>query len=248
MAKMTLDELVAQLTKAFGENLRAVVLYGSAVNGEHARKSAGQDVLVIVRALGAEQLRAASAAARSWAESGNPAPLTLTEAEWRRSADIFPMEYADILERHRVLHGTPPFEGIRVEPEHLRRELEEQAMGKLLHLRQGALASGGDGRLQLELLEVSLGDFMAIFRAIVRLRGGSPPADNEALTREIASSAGFDPEPVLRVVRHARGSARLTPALAGETLAGYLTAVDALVSWLDRLDAGRPGGPGFRTP
>src|SRR5258707_8543144 len=29
-----------------------------------------------------------------------------TVDEWRHSADVFPMEYADILERHRVLHGA----------------------------------------------------------------------------------------------------------------------------------------------
>jgi hypothetical protein len=232
---------VAQLGKAFGSDLQSVVLYGSAAAGEHIKKRSDYNVLVIVRRIGPEQIRAASAVARSWSESGNPAPLTLTEAEWRRSSDIFPMEYADILERHRILFGTPPFEGIRVEPADLRRELEEQAMGKLLHLRQGALASGGDGKLQLELLEASLSTFMVIFRAVVRLRGGSPPTDYEALARDVGALAGFDPEPFLRVVRHVRGTTRLPHGEAGATLAGYLTAVDMLVTWLDRLDAGRAG-------
>ena len=50
--------------------------------------------------------------ARAWREAGNPPPMTMTVAEWRGSSDIFPMEYADILERHRVLHGSRPFEGI----------------------------------------------------------------------------------------------------------------------------------------
>ncbi len=35
MAKMTLEELVAQLRAAFGAELRSVVLYGSAASGEH---------------------------------------------------------------------------------------------------------------------------------------------------------------------------------------------------------------------
>src|SRR6185436_4805581 len=128
MATMTLDELVAQLRKVYGDQLRSVVLYGSAAAGEHIPKRSDYNVLVIVDTLTADSLRAASATARSWAEAGNPAPLTLTAAEWRGSVDIFPMEYADMIERHRVLHGESPFAGISVEPGDLRLQLEQESM------------------------------------------------------------------------------------------------------------------------
>src|SRR5215212_3661594 len=131
MAKMTLEELVSQLRAAYGTSLRSVVLYGSAAGGEHVQKRSDHNVLVIVDALDAPRLTAASAASRAWADSGNPAPLTLTTTEWRGSADIFPMEYADILERHRVLFGEAPFEGITVDLGNLRLQLEQEAMGKL---------------------------------------------------------------------------------------------------------------------
>src|SRR5689334_907953 len=115
MARMTLDELVSQLRSAYGTALQAVVLYGSAAAGEHIPKKSDYNVLVIVDALDANRLAAASAVSRAWAEAGNPAPLTLTTSEWRSSSDIFPMEYADILERHKVLYGNPPFGGISVD-------------------------------------------------------------------------------------------------------------------------------------
>src|SRR5215471_17402461 len=115
MARMTLEELVSQLRAAYASALNAVVLYGSAAAGEHIAKKSDYNVLVVVDALDANRLAAASAVSRAWAEAGNPAPLTLTTSEWRGSADIFPMEYADILERHRVLFGTPPFDGVRVD-------------------------------------------------------------------------------------------------------------------------------------
>src|SRR5438128_11906840 len=132
MARMTLDELVSQLRAAYGEALCSIVLYGSAAAGEHIAKRSDYNVLVIVESLDAPRLTAASAAARAWAEAGNPAPLTLTSAEWRGSADIFPMEYADILERHKVLFGAPPFDGITVKATDLRLQLEQEAMGKVL--------------------------------------------------------------------------------------------------------------------
>ena len=95
MAKMTLDDLATQLRAAYPGALRAVVLYGSAAGGEHHAKHSDQNVLVIVRALSLEAMRAAGAVARAWRENGNPPPLTLTESEWRSSVDVFAMEHAD---------------------------------------------------------------------------------------------------------------------------------------------------------
>jgi len=220
MARMTLDDLVTQLRAAYGTGLQSVVLYGSAAAGEHIPKRSDYNVLVIVTSLAPDTLRAASAVSRAWSEAGNPAPLTLTAAEWRGSADIFPMEYADILARHRVLHGAPPFDGIRVDPRDLRLHLEQEAMGKLLRLRQGVLAPSSSS-----------------CRALVRLHGTEPPTDNTALSEAAARLAEFDAAPFVRVVRHVRGEAKIGTQEAEAILAGYLRGVEQLVSHLDRYAA-----------
>ena len=231
---MTLEELVSQLQKVYGAQLRTVVLYGSAAAGEHIPKRSDYNVLVIVDELTMQHMRAEAAVARAWAEAGNPPPLTLTLAEWQGSADIFPMEYADILERHRVLHGTPPFEGIAVDRDHLRLQLEHEAMGKLLKLRQGILASGGSEKAQIDLLAASLSTIMVIFRAVERLHGAVPPTDYDRLSHDVARRVGLDAEPFARVVRHVRGVAKIGTADVGGILKGYLDGMYQLVSYLDR--------------
>ena len=233
---MTLDELVSQLQKVYGPKLRAVVLYGSAAAGEHIRKRSDYNVLVIVDELTMEHMRTEAAVARAWAEDGNPPPLTLTLSEWRRSADIFPMEYADILEHHRVLHGTAPFDGISVDRTHLRLQLEYEAMGKLLKLRQGVLATGGDSKQQIELMAASLSTIMVIFRAVQRLHGAAPPTDYERLSRDVATRAGFDAEPFVRVVQHVRGTQKIGSSDVLAVLTGYLDGMYRLVSYLDRYE------------
>ena len=233
MAKMTLDELVSQLRAAYGDALRAVVLYGSAAAGEHIPKRSDYNVLVVADTLSAEQLRAEAAVASAWADGGNPPPMTMTTAEWKASSDIFPMEYADILERHKTLHGTLPLEGVRVDLAHLRLQVEREAMGKLLKFRQGVLAAGNDGKRQLALLEVSLSTMMVIFRAVSRLAGERPSTDNEALTRAVAAQTGLDAEPFFRVVRHVRGTGKLAPRDAEDVVTGYLTGLERVVSYVD---------------
>jgi hypothetical protein len=215
-----------------------VVLYGSAAAGELVPKRSGLDILVLVETLGATQLHAASAVARAWANDGHPAPMILTTSEWRSSVDIFPMEYADILDRHKVLFGELPLDDIQVRQKELRWQLENQAMGKLLHLRQGVLATGGDKRLQLELLEQTLSTYMVLFRSSLRLTEEQPPTDYEALSRTVGAHAGFDPEPFVRVVRHARGAQKLPAAEAGAVLQGYLEGATRFAAYVDQFFRG----------
>ena len=240
MATMTQDELVAQLRAAYGDVLRAVVLYGSAASADARPAAAGasagaQDVLVLVERIGMDELRRVAPTARAWQEAGHPPPLTLTVAEWRSSADVFPMEYADLLDRHRVLHGALPTDGIVVDGADLRRQAESQTLGKLLQLRAGVLAAGNDARRQLALVEASRGTMFVLFRALARLHGERPAADAGALARWAGGVAGFDAAPFVRVAQHAAGTARLASGDAAGILAGELAALERLVAHVDRL-------------
>jgi len=235
MATMTLDELVTQLRAAYGARLSSVVLYGSGAGGEHIPNRSDYNVLVLLESLdNAQSFVAASAVARAWRESGNPPPMTMTLEEWRRSADIFPMEYADILERNRVLHGEPPFAGISVAPADLRLQLEQQVMGKLLQLRQGALLAGTDGKRQAELVAASLSTMMVLFRAVLRLHDEPPTGDSTTTATRVGALAGFDPAPFIRAVRHVHGAEKLTSTEAGQVLSGYLGAIERLNRYLDQ--------------
>jgi predicted nucleotidyltransferase len=238
MAKMTLEELVSQMRAAFGTELRAVVLYGSAAAGEHHPKKSDYNVLVLVQALPAERLVAASAAVKAWVDAGNPAPLILTIDEWHGSADIFPIEYADVLDRHRVLFGDLQTD-VRVNPAHLRLQLEHEAMGTLLQLRRGALAAGNDAKAQLALLEGSISTVMVVFRALLRLRSEDPPRDYVELSKKVAATASLDAGSFVSVVWHKRGEAAIRTADVAQVLAGYLSGMQQLVHYLDRYAGGK---------
>jgi hypothetical protein len=234
MAKLTLDGLVTQLQAAFGADLTAVVLYGSAAGGDHNPKRSDQNVLVIVKQVPMSAAKAIAATARAWAEGGNPAPLFFTDDEWRTSADVFPMEYADILDRNRVLHGRAPFDGIAVRNDHLRLQLENEAMGKLLHLRQAFFANAADNKLLLEMMGGTASAIMVIFRAVCRLHGEPPAPDNGRLVEQVSRLAQVDAAPFQKAVRLARGEAAAVPAAeALTTAAGYVGGMERLVRHLD---------------
>ncbi len=238
MAQMTLDELVRQLTLAYGNGLQCVVLYGSAARGEHVAKRSDLNVLVVVDRITMEHLRQESAVARSWREAGNPPPLTLTLAEWRSSADIFPIEYSDILAHHRVLHGALPLDGIRVERRDLRLQLEHEAMSKLLRLRHAILSAGGDASALRDLMAASVGSILVLLRATLWLMGEEPPADSPSMLNRAGARTGIDLEPIRRVTERGRGEGREpldTSAVLG-LVEQYLGGVAGLVEFLDRFE------------
>jgi hypothetical protein len=247
MARMTLEELVRQLVLVYGDGLRCVAVYGSAARGEQIAKRSDVNVFVIVDAIDMDHLRREAAVARAWREAGNPPPLTLTLAEWRGSADIFPMEYADILAYHRVLHGAVPVEGVAVRLPELRLQLEHEVRSKLLRLRHAVLSSGAEPRAMSALLEESASAMLVLLRAVLRLAGEEPPTDSLAVIDRVRARTGLEVDMFARAVRHARGVARLDAAAATRTVEEYLAGVAALAVWVDEHGAGRDaGGPGHR--
>jgi len=234
MAKMTLDELVQQLKTAHGDALEAVVLHGSAARHQGASTGA-MDVLVIVRALTDASLQAVGAATRAWLEAGHPAPLTLTSAEWKASADIFAIEYADILSAHRVLHGTLDTSGITVNRRDLRLELEREVVGKMLQLRRELMARHGQRAAERELLEAAHGTIFALLRGTLRLVDGvtAPHADGDAVARDVATRAGFDPAPFLALRAHRHGVKKIKDDEARAMLRGCHDGLQKLAAFLD---------------
>ena len=238
MAKMTLDDLVAQLRGAYADTLRAVVLYGSAAGGEHHEKHSDYNVLVIVQSLSLEKFGAAGSVARAWTEGGHRPPLTLTAAEWRSSVDVFAMEHADILERHKLLFVADEYDvfgGIAVQLADLRQQLEYECLGALLRMRNAIFAAGTDATRRTELLVATSSQVLVLFRTLLRLLGETPAADNEALCRRVAEMGGFDAAPFVAVVAHRRGAALLRGAQVAEVLSGYHDGLERFVAYVDAL-------------
>jgi hypothetical protein len=233
MATMTLEELVRQLALVHGESLRCVALYGSTVRGEQVSRKPNLNVLVLVDRIDMDHLRREAAVARAWRDAGHPPPLTLTVSEWHASADIFPMEYADILAHYRILHGALPGDRPVVRREDLRLQLEHETQSKLLRLRHAVLSSGADPRALLEMLEGSASSIMSLLRATLRLAGEEPAAESRTVIDRVESVTGIKADAFRNVLGHSRGDAKVKESDAVSVTANYLTSVGELVDWVD---------------
>ena len=190
MARMALETFAQQVAQVLDSRLATLLLYGSAARATKADASA-MNTLLLVDQADAELFARLAAPVRRWVDAGHPPPLILTEREWRESADAFPIEYEDIRDAHRVLAGRDPWHDISVQREHVRRQLEHELMGKLVHLRQAYAADWNSPKRLADVVRGTRAGFLTMLRAVLRLAGRPVPAAPEALVRDVAALIGF---------------------------------------------------------
>ena len=188
----TPDELTARLKDVLKENLVAVTLYGSAAAGDRTARYSDYNILVVVRDMDLPVLKALMPVTAKWTKAGNPPPLLFTEDRLRRAGDVFPLEFLDIRDTHRVLYGGDPFAGLAVDTAHLRHQLEYELRGKLLQFRERFLETGGKPRLIRDLAARSISTFATLFKGVLRLEGRRAPAKRGEAVDALAAVVPID--------------------------------------------------------
>lgn len=228
------NPFLAQVDAAIGNGYSAV-LYGSAARGDFVPGRSDLNLTLILDDLSPRVLGALASPFGAWRKSGYEPPLVIGRVEWDRATDVFPIEITDMRCGYEVLRGTDPVAGLTVAPADLRQALERELRGKLLRLRQGYVAAGGDAAALGTLAGRSSGTVMVLLRALLVLIGRPVPREPAQLVAAAAAAMGMDGEPLLNVIRHrAERDWRSSP---GE-FEGYMESVARAGAFLDQLQLG----------
>ena len=235
--KPPLEQFAAQVARALGDRLVALLLYGSWARGTHVPERSDVNTLLICDTVDHGLFEALAPAMRDWTRAGQPAPLIFTEREWRTSADAFPIEYADMRDASRLLAGRDPWAGIDVNRDDLRRQLEHELMGKLVRLRQAYAAAAGNPKQLARVVVGSAGGFFTMLRAVLRFAGRPAPAAPTELLRSAAALIQFSGEALAPLVDHAQGGPvpRLDGGAGGPLATAYLAAVARTAEYVNRI-------------
>src|SRR3989442_15455344 len=82
-SKLTVEQFAADVARVLGERLVALLLYGSWARGTHVPGRSDMNTLLICDAVDESLFETLAPAIRDWTRAGQPAPLILTEREWR---------------------------------------------------------------------------------------------------------------------------------------------------------------------
>jgi hypothetical protein len=228
-----LNELVARLKEAAGENLQAVVLYGSGVDQEF-REHSDLNVLCLLHCLQGADLEELRPVGLWWWRKGHPPPLFFTLPELRDSADVFSIELLDMKAHHRMLEGADFFAGLEVPMAWHKLQVERELRTNVIRLRQAFLRWRG-GRTELErLLIASASSFGTLFRhALIALGEQAPYSAREAAVH-LAKLVAADAAPFQRVVDLREGKSAGGELNLNSLLASYVDLVTKVAEEMDR--------------
>jgi len=230
-----LAELVERLHAAFGDGLQSVILYGSAAGGDYIPGRSNLNVLCVLREVGVAELEKSRPVAEWWRKLRQPSPLLLAREELDRARDAFPIEFLDLIERHRVLYGDDVIKNLVIEPLHHRAQLEHELRAKLLRLRGRYAAVATDAEAVIRLMVEVVPNFAALFRHVLLVSGASAPFGKADVFRAAGERFGFDPQAFLETLEVRRGARKAKSLDARATFTGYLAGVARMTAAVDGL-------------
>jgi len=231
---MTPDALTERLKTVCGARLLSVILYGSAVAGDHLGKRSDHNVLVVLDRLALEEIRALAPAVRPWVKAGNLVPLLFTPEGLATAAAVFPLEIADIKDSHRVLFGTDAVSPLAVHAANLRLELEHELNGKLMKLRAQYLLVQGNPRQVMELMVRSLSTFLVLCRGALRLYQPQVPARKMEALAALARHVPMQTH-VFETIGQWKTGQKVPRVVPDDLFAEYLRVIESIVEAVEVL-------------
>ncbi|MCX6625200.1 MAG: nucleotidyltransferase domain-containing protein [Acidobacteria bacterium] len=231
-----LDELVGRLKKSYQERLVSAILYGSAAVGDHHGKYSDLNILCVLREITTRELAESQPIFRWWREQNNPAPLLLSLHEVRTATDCFPIEFHDIRERRRVLHGEDVVADLEIDDVFYRAQVEHELRAKLIRLRQKAGGVLSDNDLLLRLMLDSVSTFCVLIRHTLLLAGHDGKMQKREMIEEAQAAFGLDAGPfrTLLDIREAKTKPKSLDTL--QLFENYLKQIHVAVDVVDRME------------
>lgn len=167
-------------------NVVGVILYGGVVADEFFPGTSDANVVVVLKRADPETLRALAPSIHNARRYHRIATLLLTEHEIRSSADVFPVKFLDMRDRHQVVTGKDPFEGLEISEEYLRLRCEQELKSLLFLLRSAYLQHYASHADLITHLLGALSGFLVTLRSMLRLK----KVDVGGTRRDVVFAAG----------------------------------------------------------
>jgi hypothetical protein len=218
----------------FGEQLEGLLIYGSAVRGEYLPGRSNLNLLLVVNRADATTLKRYESVQKRWSNEGVITPLFLTEQEIRTYSTLFPLEFLEIQEYHRVLGGRDPFVGFHVDMGKVGDAVRHGLVGHVVRLRQRFAEANGANDAVPILLPLALTSTVPLLRGIQRLRGWPVLTQSDAVIKDVADRLQVDLQGFHDVLLLKRGIISPGPSEVPHLFDRYLVAATTLAEVMCR--------------
>jgi len=160
----------------FGDDFISLMLYGSAAGKDYRPGKSDINFMIVLSEDGIEHLDKAFEIVKKWRKKNVAIPVFLTEKYVETSTDVFPIEYLNFKNDYVLVYGKDILKDLSFKPEFIRLQCEREIKGKLLLLREVYLETSGKGRALKDVISQSIRAFVAIFKALLYVKGLELPA------------------------------------------------------------------------
>jgi len=241
MADTRLDDFVHDCRTLFGDDLLSVFLHGSAAGEDFVPGVSDYNLGVVLRSVRPDQLRRAAVKVPRWGRRRISPPLFLDPAFILQSLDVFPIEFTEMKETHRILYGPDPLAGLQVSLTNLRHQCESEIRAKLLGLRQGYLRAASRPKDVLALALGSLRPVLLVLRNFLRLRGETAPGRIAVVVDLVEARTSLSLVAVRRLLAVRAGTGKVKRPEVIPLFEDYLEEMWAIAERLEAF-AGNEGG------
>ena len=231
--RLTPESFSAELVKVLGPHAESIILYGSAASGDHEAAHSDYNVLIVLDRPDPSTLALLGPVLRAWTKAGNPLPQIMDRAFLADSADVFPLEWADMRDHHHVLHGSDVLSSLIIHEQDMRAELERELKGKVLRLRAAYAAAADEPAALRELLIRSSSTFLILFRGLLRLKRVSPLPPRKEVAAAVAEMMDVDVSVFTFVARLRAGERGIARAELSSQARRYVETIEAVTGKVD---------------
>lgn len=217
LVDQTLNDVIESSRVAFGENLLSAVLFGSAANGQLRVTSDVNLMLVLTRFESQEvdQIREAIRLARALVDLH---VMFIEKHELPDALKSFPVKFADIIGRHKILFGENPFDNNVIPIADLIAHTKQTLLNFQLRLReQYVLVSLREEQL-VNLVADSASPLRTCAAALRQVRGESYLNAKDALEQFVKKLNNPDFARALDSMSQAREQAYLPPGRSAKVV------------------------------
>lgn len=225
-----LTEFSAAARQTFGEDLRAIVLYGSAAEGR-LRPTSDVNLLLVLTCFTEPQAVQLREPLRVGQTAIRLTVMFLLETEIAAAAEAFAVKFADILQRRRVLLGTDPFAQLAIPRAAELLRLKQALLNLTLRWREAFIARGLREEQLATVVAEAAGPLRACAAALLELEGkpaASPRVALEQLAADLHPQGAAAAQQLLAQLTEARQERILSPGQSGPALFQLLELARAL--------------------
>lgn len=225
-----LETLRDALKRELGDDLVALIVFGSLARGDYRSGKSDVDIMVVLRDDTREKLERIGHALLVARYAARIEAIIMRADEIATAADVFPLLYDDARECNVVLYGTNPFEHLKISDKHRRLRIEQELREARIRVRRMVTDGDRSPATLAGAVERKLRQVRGPLRALLRLRGDEVGVSLEDVTRQACKVWKADAATLLH--------AQEKPAAAYDELAKLLAAA---IEDADRRDeAGDP--------